>query len=80
MRKITLRYTRYIRESSDGLLHKTTQTALPGALPLYAEEANHLEQTKHENVRDRLYQIFNGELIKTYPHYQKQLEYFKLKK
>ena len=81
-RKVTVSWTVYIRESSDGLLHKTTQTALPGALKLDAQGANHLEQTKHPNVKERLEQIFNGDIpeIRLSKWQKKKYEYFKLKK
>ena len=75
MRRVTVHYTENIRESSDGLLNKTTQTDLDTDLHLRAEGANHLEQTKHKNVKDRLRQLFNGELVRQ----SKRSKYFKLK-
>ena len=80
MRKVTVSWTVYIREYSDGLLHKTTQTALPGALKLDAQEANHIEQTKHYNVRERLEQAFEGRIPEAPYRYKAKYEYFKLTK
>ncbi len=59
-KRVTHYYTQYIREGSDGLLHKTTQTALPGATVFPADEVNHLEETSHPEVRRILIDIFDG--------------------
>ena len=62
--KTRIRYNYFMRES-DGLLPKKTQVGMPGALELGVGDSkdgvNHEEMKTHDDVRDMLEKIFNGD-------------------